>query len=513
MKAYELKRRLRKTRGKVGFVGFLYLIGTIAMTALAALPMFAINGTWLWSGNFWWYVKEVFKAPRDWFSFGVAALYAIMLLTVAINFLRSFGQLGKLYAKRSKQAKGYNRNLCAMDEMGKLFSSSFCAIVSVHFLIFIVQPYGAVRITKVAYAMVAVGLFFHFVCGLMGGKTSVFNQNKLTGEVVEEKRPCKLFVYFFRNLVQIAAICAIVFYFVWNCNFNEIVVGALAKQNPFRGGIMKVVVPLALELAMVLWILVLIKHATNVTEFNRFGIEGEGMKNFRVFSLFVALTAGGWYVVERFFNKTNPSWAFAIIAGVAFVAFLMDCIFKSKPPKKEEQEEEVALQQSQYPYMQPMVMPAQNAPVQTYQQPTQQTQFQPIYIPIYCPYPPAQCAPQGAPTVSGTPVESVEATYAKPIHNVMQPMPAPEYLRPMPSPYAQAMEQQAAQAPAPAPAVEEKEDEAVTELDPRKEWKVRCPRCGKELMVRETSPYHRCPACDKVFKLQRFRTYTKKTEE
>ena len=66
MKAYELKRRLRKTRGKVGFVGFLYLIGTIAMTALAALPMFAINGTWLWSGNFWWYVKEVFKAPRDW---------------------------------------------------------------------------------------------------------------------------------------------------------------------------------------------------------------------------------------------------------------------------------------------------------------------------------------------------------------------------------------------------------------------------------------------------------------
>ena len=428
-----------------------------------------------------------------------------MLLTVAINFLRSFGQLGKLYAKRSKQAKGYNRNLCAMDEMGKRFSSSFCAIVSVHFLIFIVQPYGAVRITKVAYAMVAVGLFFHFVCGLMGGKTSVFNQNKLTGEVVEEKRPCKLFVYFFRNLVQIAAVCAIVFYFVWNCNFNEIVVGALAKQNPFRGGIMKVVVPLALELAMVLWILVLIKHATNVTEFNRFGIEGEGMKNFRVFSLFVALTAGGWYVVERFFNKTNPSWAFAIIAGVAFVAFLMDCIFKSKPPKKEEQEEEVALQQSQYPYMQPMVMPAQNAPVQTYQQPTQQTQFQPIYIPIYCPYPPAQCAPQGAPTVSGTPVESVEATYAKPIHNVMQPMPAPEYLRPMPSPYAQAMEQQAAQAPPPAPAVEEKEDEAYAELERS--------IVAKELMVRETSPYHRCPACDKVFKLQRFRTYTKKTEE
>lgn len=548
MKAYELKKRLRKTHGKAKFVGFLYLLGSIALTAIACLPIFAINGTWLWAGNFWWYIKEIFKAPRDWFSFGVAALYAIMLLAVAINCLRCFGKLGSLWAKKSKQAKGYNRNLCAMDEMGKLFSDSFSAIVGIHFLIYIVEPVGAVRITYVAYAMAAVGILLHFFCGLIGAKTSVFNVDKATGAVEEEKRPCKLFVYFFRNLVQIAAVAAIVWFFVRNCNFNDVVVGALAKNNPFRGGVMKVAVPLALELAMVVWVLVLIKHATNVTEFNRFGIDGDGMKNFRVFSLFVALTSGGWYVIQRFFNKTSPSWAFAIIAGVAFAAFLIDCIFKSRPKenvvKVEEGEAEQTPQAPQYPYMQPMVMPMQPAqapaPVQIYQQPAQ-TQYQPIYIPIYCPYPGyapaapvAQQAPQpqSAPAVSGTPIESVEATYARPIHNVMPPMPAPEYLRPTPSPYAMAAEQQEAMkaaqaaqtaqapapaqafAPAPAPVVEEdKEDEAVNELDPRKEWKVRCPRCGKELMVRETTPYHRCPACDKVFKLQRFRTYTKKTEE
>ena len=517
MKSYELRKRLRKTRSRVGFVGFLYLIATLAITGLAAMPMFTINGTRLWSGNFWWYIKEAIKAPRDWFSFSVATVYGVMLLIVAINFFRCFGKLGKLYAKRAKEAKGYNRNLCAMDEMGKLFSSSFFVLAAAHFLIFIAHPIGAVKVTKVADLTMGVFLFFHFVCGLLGGKTSVFNHNKLTNEVVEEKRPCKLFVYFFRNLVQVAAVCAIVFYFVWFSHVNEIVSIAFNKTNPFRGGVMKVTVPMALELAMVLWILVLIKHTSNVTEFNRFGIDGDGMKNFRVFSFLLALTAGGWYALERFYNKTNPSWAFAIIAGVAFVAFLIDCIFKSKPPKKEENEEEQpAIQQPQYPCMQPMVMPAQNAPVQIYQQPAQQSQYQPIYIPIYCPYPqPPYAQQQSAPVASVMPMDSVEAAYAQPLHNVMPPMPAPEYIRPMPSPYALAMEQQKAQEPvAPTPSVEEeKEDEPVHELDPRKEWRVRCPRCGKELMVRETTPYHRCPACDKVFKLQRFRTYTKKTEE
>lgn len=496
MKSYELKKRLNKTRRRVGFVGFLYLVATLAITALAFLPMFTINGTRLWSGNFWWYIKESVKSPRDWFTFSVSALYGVMLLSVSINALRCLERLGKLYAKRAKEIKGYNRNHCAMDEMGKIFSSSFFALCAAHFLIFIVHPIGAVSVTRVADITMGVFLFFHFVCGVAGGKVSVFNQNKLTGEVTEEKRPCKLFVYFFRNLVQVAAVCAIVFYFVWNCNFNEVVVGAFAKQNPFRGGVLKVLLPLALEMAMVLWVLVLIKHATNVTEYNRFGIEGDGMKNFRVFSLFVALTAGGWYALERFYNKTNPSWAFAIIAGVAFGAFLIDCIFKSKPKYEEEVEDvvEEQPQQPQYPCMQ-MAMP------------TQQTQYQPIYIPVYYPYPHNGSMPTIAPMQGVQAIQGMETAYANPVPNatVMPPMPAPEYLRPTPSPYTMAMEQQAAQT--------EKEDEPVHELDPTKEWKVRCPRCGKELMVRETTPYHRCPACDKVFKLQRFRTYVKKTEE
>ena len=58
--------------------------------------------------------------------------------------------------------------------------------------------------------------------------------------------------------------------------------------------------------------------------------------------------------------------------------------------------------------------------------------------------------------------------------------------------------------------VEETKMENKTPLDPNKEWKVRCPRCGKLLLVKEVSPYHRCPACDKIFEIRKFETFVKK---
>ena len=48
------------------------------------------------------------------------------------------------------------------------------------------------------------------------------------------------------------------------------------------------------------------------------------------------------------------------------------------------------------------------------------------------------------------------------------------------------------------------------ELNPNNQWEVYCPECGKKLRVKEVSLYHRCPACDKVFKIRRFETYVKK---
>ena len=164
------------------------------------------------------------------------------------------------------------------------------------------------------------------------------------------------------------------------------------------------------------------------------------------------------FVIEFFIVKPETkNYDFAIMAAIAFVAFLLDCIFQTREKEEVEEEPEVE-EETQEIAPQPMFYP--QCPVQ----PNQQGQT-PIYLPIYYP-----------------------VYMEKPA-----PAPAPAVLTPTPS-----------------PATMEQERTEEVELDPNKKWRIRCPKCGKELIVTETSPYHRCPACDKVFSMRKFRTYKRK---
>ncbi len=609
MKAYEtrnavaLRKRVKKVHSKAKFVGMLYLLGALAMAAFACLPTLNIGGTELWVLNFWQPFKNILSAERDILAIAVAVLYAFVLLTGVINFFKSLGKLSWLTKRTSRYVNGYNRNMRAMDDMGKIFSGSFAAIINFHLLIYILQPADTqIKLTMYAYAMLAAGLLIHFLAGVIGGKVSFFNIGGPNGNVEEEKRTCGTFVYFFRNLIQVAATGAIIYFFVPVCTLNQTVATLLAKGNPFSGDIMKTVLPVALQVLLVLWIFVLVKHSTASTEFNRFGIEGAGMKNYRVFSFFTVLTAGGAFALEYLATKAFAGVAlkYLIIAGIAFVAFLVDCIFKSKP-KDDETEEEEQSEKSQFaPY--PMNAPAGQTVVYAPAQ-NNAPAYQPIYIPVYYPYPmqnggmPAYPAPMGEsmPAPVSPYAHSAVSTCARPA-----PAPAPSYLKPAPSPATQAAEgknevrknrrdikdrdailkrEKAAvkqnkkiakknakkekrltkqeesfvkktavtavelppQTEAPAPTVDtvapvlmagmpaftpapettvvsapvtpahtEDEIKEITSIDPKKEWKVRCPRCGKELMVSERTPYHRCPCCDKVFQIRKFEAFVKK---
>ncbi|MBQ8685719.1 MAG: hypothetical protein IJ514_06090 [Clostridia bacterium] len=472
--ASALKRRVKKAHSKSKFVGTLYLLGALAMLAFACLPSFEINGTRLWILEFWKPIKNLFNAAtRSYFDAVVAILYAFVVLTALVNFLKCFSKLGWLSKRSLKYVNGYNKNMEAMETLGKLYSGSFGALVIFHFLIYVILPVGAVRLTMLAYAAAGVGLLLHFVCGLIGGTVSHFHTKGNVGEIEEEKRPCRMFVYFFRNLVQLAAVAAIGYYFVKNCNFNGVVSTALSFKNPLSGGLMKVVVPFALQAVILLCLLVLIKHATASTEYNRMGIEGAGMKNFRVFSFLTALAAGGLFAVEYFVNKTQPvSYAFAIVAGIAFVAFLVDCIFKSKP--KEEEEPETVEEESE-----PVAAQPTQHTTNIYHQAPAPQPSQPVYVPVYYAYP--AYAPVALPTAQQEQQRQAVASVEE------KPTVATAFV---------------------APQAEEPQER----LNPNKQWKVRCPECAKELTVRETSPYHRCPACDKVFKLQKFRVFEPKAK-
>ena len=721
MKAYQtrnaaaLRKRVRKAHSKAKFAGVLYLLGSLALLALACMPMLAIGDTQLWVGTF----LQAFKGGdnRDLIAIITSVFYILLLITCLFNFLSCLGRLRSLRRKGTRYVNGYNKNMKAMEHMAKRFSGSFANIINIYLIIYIMQPTTVEKaLTPLAYVALAVGLFVHFLAGLVSGKVSFFNVGGERQIVTEEKRENSLFVYFFRNLVQVAATAVIIYYFLSAC-----VLGDVLQSRSFTS------IQVVLQALVLVWLFVLVKHATANTEFNRFGMNYTGMRTYRIFSLFTFLTAGGMFVLE---NGNDGAQNYLIIAIVALVAFLVDCICKTRSQASDEDVQPMYMgqqpvsplsyQQAPTGFVQPIVyqqkvpvqqptivqpvvyqqkapsivqpivyqqktpgvvqpivyqqntsgvvqpvvhqqpgvvqpvvyqqkVPVQQAmgivqpvvqqqkvPVQqatniiqpiVYQQkvPVQQTTniIQPVVCqqnahtqqptsivqpilqqqkvpvqqttstPVYYPYP----VPQPVPVYQQVPVPSAPAQYpGMPMAGKPVASPAPERLKPTPSPATLAMEsasvayasseimgdgvnaeetetkknkkltkkqakkqkklakkdkklakkkakkekelakknakkaktakvlgaaasatigagvaEKATQkTETPDMKVNEEPVEIKTPLDPNKQWKVRCPKCGKELMVRETSPYHRCPACDKVFSLRKFEAYVKK---
>jgi hypothetical protein len=99
---------------------------------------------------------------------------------------------------------------------------------------------------------------------------------------------------------------------------------------------LKALIPAGVELFAWLFVIVLIKHSTGDTEFNRDGMSGSGMKNFRVFSFFTVLALGALIAFPYLGiglvagAKATLNKNLLIAAGVAFVGFLVDCIVKTR---------------------------------------------------------------------------------------------------------------------------------------------------------------------------------------
>ena len=473
-----VKKQVRKAHRTAKFVSALYLLGALALAGVACMPVLETYsfGQELWVLKFWkpfqdlisnWSVAEM--RPLLFTRVLVALLYAFVLITAVVNFFKCWPCLSELSSKRNaKYVNGYNKSMEGMEKVGKLFSGTLASFLVFYLLIYMILPAGACALTMWTYVALGVGFGVHFIAGLLGGKISRFHTDGNVGELVEQKRSCSLLIYFIRNVLQVAVVAGIGYFLIKNLSLNAFVTTVFSFDNPFAGELMKDTLPFVLGVGVLVWLIVLINHATASTEFNYNGVHGAGMKVFRVFAFLIFLTAGGIFAVEYFVNKMDPvDYSYLIIACIAFVSFLIECFFVSVPKEKEMVDEdlddiEMGVIHPTQP-MQPMYPTCMN--------PAMQNAHQPIFIPVYYPF--------------------------------------PIYTQPQP---------QAQQAPAPvalpAPALPAPKTETVEEpkkekliLNPNKEWKVRCPRCGKELTVKETSPYHRCPKCDKVFQLQKYQAY------
>ena len=456
-----LKTRIARNRGRAQFVGIVYFLSIIALAAAACLPLFDLTKQTLAPIGvleFWkQFMPANFKALNSVeaiLKVANAALYALMLLGVVINVLRALGKLGWLFKKKASKTYGFNRNVYAMEDLGSIFSGSYAVILSTYFLIAVLC--GAAHPNMLMLIVLGGVVFVHLVAGFIGGKASYFDIEG--GEIIEDKRVVGRFSALFRNVLQLAAVFAILFFFL-QVNTIHTVIGPLLEKNGIKNYVLGqplAYISIALQVLTVVCVLPLIKHATAITEYNIDGANGSGMKTFRVFAFFVFLTAGAtalcaYLFGEVVFTKVDAGTTVSvmkyldlgsiIIAGIALVMFIIEVIMRNMPghkkAKKKAKDEEV---EADYD----AVSPAKPVP-----HPSSPYVNMPLYIML----------------------DTKERTAS-----------------------ASVVEEQKEEEPE-----EEPEEEEVVE----ESYTVNCPHCGKLLRVKSGPEYHRCPACSKVFQIRK----------
>ncbi len=335
-----MKKRIAATRRRAKFVGTLYLLGTIIMAAIACLPLLvhqlAPVGAIATTTPFYSTLLTFdLSTTESMIKFVNSALYAVLLLAVVINALKALSRIGWLMKKSGNQTYGFNRNVYAMDDLSRYFSGSVAAIINTYLLIGVLC--GEFAINTMMLIAIAVGVVLHLLCGFWGAKVAYYDYD---GEsIYEEKRIIGRFAPLFRNVLQIATVAVIVYFFNF-ASVNASIVTLLGENgiNTLLGDINGLLV-FAAQMVIILSALVLVKHATGTSEYGMEGAYGSGMKNFRVFSFFVFLGAAAVVAVKYVLLKEALDMNMAIVAGVNLVMFIIEIIMRKYPRHPEDRAE------------------------------------------------------------------------------------------------------------------------------------------------------------------------------
>lgn len=322
-KAADFKRRVRKAQSRSKRIGWWYLFFNLLLAAAAFLPLYQ-DGTGVMSVTTFWKaflnVKYIGKNTLP-VVMGIvgATLYALVLLSVVLNFLKSLGCLKKLHKKLPSRQNGYNRNAQAMQRLGKLYSGSLIAIV---FFGYLMRVFADVRFTTLFWAVLALGVIVHFCLGLRSGNVSFFP----VGQRVEVKRVGGRFAPFIRNLFQLIVVSLMMAYFL-DINvisnlmklFEKGALNTILKETSLL--LVYMVLP-AVQILMLVWILSLFSHAVRPNEFHHDGKKAPGRMTFRVISLFLFLTSAGAFAVTYLIASNKAMKGFGMSFGALYIAVL-----------------------------------------------------------------------------------------------------------------------------------------------------------------------------------------------
>lgn len=344
-KYLHIKHCIKKMQGRAKWVGTLYVIAMALIIGLACFQPITFEGGAIGVFEFW-KPFTLFTSGGDLLtiimdnviSLTIALLYAVMLLIVLINFISALCHMGWLFKKKASKLYGFNRNMYAMDDIEKNYSSTFKTIVCIYLVIAILAVNVQFNLLF-GGALIGIGVFFHFLCGMLAGNTSLFT---VDGEIVEEKRKVGTFSTFVRNLLQVLVTAGIVFFLVKSAGAITTFVLALVNGglDAYLSSPTTLILPIA-RLLLLIFAICMICYAFGTTEFEPSGKNAGGRKTFKWVSFFTFLVSFGTTLFYALYDKTPLDGSLMAIAGIALVAFILEICLRKFPKTKEKNPDDV----------------------------------------------------------------------------------------------------------------------------------------------------------------------------
>ncbi|MBQ9729019.1 MAG: hypothetical protein IJV85_05415 [Clostridia bacterium] len=349
-----MKKRIAKAQRKSKWIGLLYIVGIVVLAAVGfVVPL--VESKFAFQE-----IMTIFGAMGT-NKFSEIALFTVLLrmitmVVVAVNVIKALGKLGWLFKRKASRLYGFNRNAYAMEDLGKLFASSFKWLFTSTLLILVID--WSAKLVDMAVIILIVALVIHFFCGHVAGNVSLFN---IQDGISEVRRKANRFVPFVRNLIQVVVVYFTVSYFVQASTILDFFSVAMAdagvdfgKLDTVMAGIGGLIGALMgtpegivalLQIFTLVAIIVLEAHAFNNSEFDMDGADRAGRNVFPIWSLITGVLALVTYFMGSASMAAEAANATLYIAIIAIVSFIIELILRNKPSVNYERDYDVEASQ------------------------------------------------------------------------------------------------------------------------------------------------------------------------
>ena len=318
-------KKIKRLHRRAQSTGLIYLVGTIAILALAlvmpifevALPVRVGGATELdvftvsLTGVFSAFSIETFNTASA-LKLMIAVLYLLMLFSVVMSIFRCLLKLGRLFKMKVTwvvSEETFNENVEAMERLGRVFSGAFAFAVTMLTMIYLVGGADNVSVQIGVYAILSVCIFIYFCGACLSRLTARFYPDEKEKDWPfwprQQVDKTSSWVAFVRNMMRIVLVFTALGLFTQICGLHQFIMEFLTapNMNAFMSDTNNII-SLVLDVLLGLFLITEVHMATSQKEyymaafiFSSERLDGwkySGIKAFLTVSIFTLIFTIAW---------------------------------------------------------------------------------------------------------------------------------------------------------------------------------------------------------------------------